>query len=237
MPPPPPGSPLHFEVPPFFPRLLCQCRAVSSLDFCACRTIIASEPFITSADEISVTLALLPPGLELDSNLRKQLPLYCTAMFDFVAESEDELTVDLGTVVKVLSESAEDGWANCSAGGKTGIMPYSYLSKRVGRTPEELRGVPGGGGDAETERKREEQEAMARAEAESRAKNEEERRMQEERKKKAAAAEEEERKRKAAAAEEEERKRKAAAAAAASAGSSEPSSTFSADKLPMDAIA
>jgi hypothetical protein len=241
------GSPFHFGVPAVFPRPLCQCSAVSFLDLCACRIAFASEPFTTSADEVSVILAPVPPGLELDSNLRKHLPLYCTAMFGFVAENEDELTIDLGTVVKVLSESAEDGWANCSAGGKTGIVPYSYLSKRVGRTPDELRDVQRGGGDAETERKREEQEAKARAEAESKANYEEERRMQEERKKKAAAAEEEERKKKAAAEEEEERKKKKAAAeeeerkkkaaAAASAGSSEPSSTFSADKLPMDAVA
>lgn len=151
------------------------------------------------------------------------LPLYCTVMFDFIGENPDELTVHQGTIIKVLSQTEEEGWANCSIGEKAGIVPLSYLSKRVGRSSDELKEGSGGSGGVEVEKRHEMEETQAGADVKSEEGLEEERRMQEEKK-----SEEEK----------EKKRRKAAADAdAVQVGSSEPSLTFSADKLPTDAVA
>ncbi|XP_059159379.1 mitogen-activated protein kinase kinase kinase 11-like [Physella acuta] len=58
-----------------------------------------------------------------------QSPLW-TAIFDYEAAREDELTLRRGTQVQVLSvDSGDDGWWMGQAEGKVGIFPSNFVAK------------------------------------------------------------------------------------------------------------
>lgn len=58
-----------------------------------------------------------------------QSPLW-TAIFDYDAVREDELTLRRGTQVQVLNEdSGDDGWWMGKANGKIGIFPSNFVAK------------------------------------------------------------------------------------------------------------
>ncbi|KAK0043287.1 mitogen-activated protein kinase kinase kinase 11 [Biomphalaria pfeifferi] len=72
-----------------------------------------------------------------------QSPLW-TAIFDYEAAREDELTLRRGTRVQVLSvDSGDDGWWMGRAEGKVGIFPSNFVAKdsqlNVDKLPPEIK--------------------------------------------------------------------------------------------------
>lgn len=72
-----------------------------------------------------------------------QSPLW-TAIFDYEAVREDELTLRRGTRVQVLNvDSGDDGWWMGQANGKVGIFPSNFVAKdsqlNVDKIPPDLR--------------------------------------------------------------------------------------------------
>ncbi|KAH9509317.1 hypothetical protein Btru_046766 [Bulinus truncatus] len=72
-----------------------------------------------------------------------QSPLW-TAIFDYEAAREDELTLRRGTQVQVLSvDSGDDGWWMGKAEGKVGIFPSNFVAKdsqlNVDKLPPEIK--------------------------------------------------------------------------------------------------
>ncbi|KAM4691074.1 mitogen-activated protein kinase kinase kinase 9 [Rhinophrynus dorsalis] len=76
-------------------------------------------------------------------------PLYWTAVFDYEASAEDELTLRLGDLVQVLSKdssvSGDEGWWTGKIQNRVGIFPSNYVtrtqsfsSKLQGKRVEEL---------------------------------------------------------------------------------------------------
>ncbi|KAM9294011.1 mitogen-activated protein kinase kinase kinase 9 [Gastrophryne carolinensis] len=84
-----------------------------------------------------------PPSSSLSN------PLYWTAVFDYEATAEDELTLRLGDIVQVLSKdsrvSGDEGWWTGKIQDRVGIFPSNYVtrtqsfsSKLQGKRVEEL---------------------------------------------------------------------------------------------------
>lgn len=73
-----------------------------------------------------------------------------TALYDYEAQNEDELSLSRGTVVVVLSKdsniSGDEGWWTGKIGDKVGIFPCNYVTDRDMLTVDEL---PGSIGDVE----------------------------------------------------------------------------------------
>lgn len=80
-------------------------------------------------------------------------PLYWTAVFDYEASAEDELTLRLGDLVQVLSKdsrvSGDEGWWTGKIQDRVGIFPSNYVtrtqsfsSKLQGKRVEELACCP-----------------------------------------------------------------------------------------------
>ncbi|XP_073465568.1 mitogen-activated protein kinase kinase kinase 9 [Aquarana catesbeiana] len=88
-------------------------------------------------------VGVLPPSPSLSNQL------YWTAVFDYEASAEDELTLRLGDIVQVLSKdsrvSGDEGWWTGKIQDRVGIFPSNYVtrtesfsSKLQGKRVEEL---------------------------------------------------------------------------------------------------
>lgn len=80
-----------------------------------------------------VSAVSMEPSRLADRRVRRdesdQSPLW-TAIFDYEAAREDELTLRRGTQVQVLSvDSGDDGWWMGKAEGKVGIFPSNFVAK------------------------------------------------------------------------------------------------------------
>lgn len=72
-------------------------------------------------------------------------PRLWTAVFDYEASAEDELSLRRGDLVEVLSKdslvSGDEGWWTGVIAERVGIFPCNYVSQGKG-IPEEMRGTP-----------------------------------------------------------------------------------------------
>lgn len=72
-------------------------------------------------------------------------PRLWTAVFDYEATAEDELSLRRGDLVEVLSKdslvSGDEGWWTGVIAERVGIFPCNYVSQGKG-IPEEMRGTP-----------------------------------------------------------------------------------------------
>lgn len=72
-------------------------------------------------------------------------PRLWTAVFDYEATAEDELSLRRGDLVEVLSKdslvSGDEGWWTGVIAERVGIFPCNYVSLGKG-IPEEMRGTP-----------------------------------------------------------------------------------------------
>lgn len=72
-------------------------------------------------------------------------PGFWTAVFDYEATAEDELSLRRGDLVEVLSKdslvSGDEGWWTGMIADRVGIFPSNYVSKGNG-IPEEIRDSP-----------------------------------------------------------------------------------------------
>ena len=70
---------------------------------------------------------------------------FWTAVFDYEATAEDELSLRRGDLVEVLSKdslvSGDEGWWTGMIADRVGIFPSNYVSRGNG-IPEEIRGTP-----------------------------------------------------------------------------------------------
>lgn len=91
-----------------------------------------------------VSISLMEPSLagriKLDND---RSPLW-TAIFDYEAAREDELTLVRGTQVQVIStDSGDDGWWMGRTGGKVGIFPSNFVAKdsqlKISKLPSDIK--------------------------------------------------------------------------------------------------
>ncbi|XP_062504795.1 SH3 and cysteine-rich domain-containing protein 3-like [Corticium candelabrum] len=53
---------------------------------------------------------------------------YCVAMFSYTAESDDDITVDVGEKLVVL-DKADSEWWKCACGDKSGFIPANHCQE------------------------------------------------------------------------------------------------------------
>lgn len=72
-------------------------------------------------------------GFSSSSALRSEESILCTAIFDYKARREDELSLTRGEQVRVLSKdskvSGDDDWWTGQIGHRVGIFPSSYVAQ------------------------------------------------------------------------------------------------------------
>ncbi|XP_023143542.1 proline-serine-threonine phosphatase-interacting protein 1a [Amphiprion ocellaris] len=91
----------------------------------------------SSGSKTSINEPIVQPPAETSDGVYASIPGYQAtqtssadykAMYDYVAQGEDELCLSAGDVVVVLEEG-EDGWWMVKRNGLTGLVPGSYLAK------------------------------------------------------------------------------------------------------------
>ncbi|XP_016888690.2 proline-serine-threonine phosphatase-interacting protein 1a [Cynoglossus semilaevis] len=83
------------------------------------------EPVTQPTAETSDGVYASIPGLEESRPSSEEY----TAMYDYVAQNEDELSVSVGDMVVVIDQN-QDGWWMVQRNGVTGLVPGSYLAQQ-----------------------------------------------------------------------------------------------------------
>ena len=64
--------------------------------------------------------------------------VFVKVLFDFSAQSEEELSVHEGDVIQLVGE-VDENWLLCEVDGREGIVPASYASVLADCAPQETR--------------------------------------------------------------------------------------------------
>ncbi len=91
---------------------------------------VTAEVSVLEADLKRLEKALQPPPQVLAvTSPSKSGEVRARALYDFVAEREEELSLKAGDIVVVVDDSDVDGWWEAMKDGVTGFCPGSYLKK------------------------------------------------------------------------------------------------------------
>jgi hypothetical protein len=80
-------------------------------------------------EEIVVAAAPPKPAPRATSPAPPASKPSCEALFDYVAQQPDELTLKKGEVIVIL-EKMPDGWWKGQIGGRTGVFPANYVKDK-----------------------------------------------------------------------------------------------------------
>lgn len=93
-------------------------------------SLLISQPIATSKDEDEPLDDGYEPVMDIQGS---HSPLLVSedsyiVLFDFNAQTEDDLSVCRGDIIRVL-ERGEDGWWQVEKGGATGLVPGNYVGR------------------------------------------------------------------------------------------------------------
>lgn len=87
-----------------------------------------TRPFDGDPEKKAGSSGIVPSGSVRGPMQRTPRAAFATALFDFTAESGDELTFFKGTRIEVLAkEGCGEGWWRGKRGGQIGLFPSSYV--------------------------------------------------------------------------------------------------------------
>ncbi|CAD6588979.1 MAG: hypothetical protein TREMPRED_005226 [Tremellales sp. Tagirdzhanova-0007] len=91
------------------------------------RVVAAPPPYTSTQLSASATKKAPPPPPQLKPKPSYKSVRYCTAIFDFEAQADGDLSFNAGDRIEIIeqSESADDWWTG-SLDGRTGIFPGTY---------------------------------------------------------------------------------------------------------------
>ncbi|XP_026154728.1 mitogen-activated protein kinase kinase kinase 9 [Mastacembelus armatus] len=106
---------------------------------------LGTKVCVSSSEEAEADVFRWPTpenGISAAPNAGRAAPGFWTAVFDYEATADDELSLRRGDVVEVLSKdslvSGDEGWWTGMIADRVGIFPSNYVSKGKG-IPEEIR--------------------------------------------------------------------------------------------------
>ncbi|KAI9208006.1 uncharacterized protein BJ171DRAFT_472287 [Polychytrium aggregatum] len=92
-----------------------------------------------SAQTLGCDEAMAKTDVPVDPKPAENVPLeqhrsesQATVLYEYIKQSDDEITVLVGQMVKVLDSDDGSGWARVSDGSQAGLVPSTYLQKREG---------------------------------------------------------------------------------------------------------
>jgi len=91
------------------------------------RVVAAPPPYTTSTSSSNITKKAPPPPPPLKPKPSFNNTKYCTALFDFEAQAEGDLSFNAGDRIEIIeqTDSADDWWTG-RLDGRTGIFPGTY---------------------------------------------------------------------------------------------------------------
>uniref|UniRef100_A0A8C4GK06 Mitogen-activated protein kinase kinase kinase n=1 Tax=Dicentrarchus labrax TaxID=13489 RepID=A0A8C4GK06_DICLA len=109
---------------------------------------LSPKACVSSSEEAEADVFRWPTpenGIRAAPDARPAAPGFWTAVFDYEATADDELSLRRGDLVEVLSKdslvSGDEGWWTGMIADRVGIFPSNYVSKGNG-IPEEIRDTP-----------------------------------------------------------------------------------------------
>lgn len=104
---------------------------------------LSPKACVSSSEEAEADVFRWPTpenGISAARNVGPAAPVFWTAVFDYEATADDELSLRRGDLVEVLSKdslvSGDEGWWTGMIADRVGIFPSNYVSKGI---PEEIR--------------------------------------------------------------------------------------------------
>lgn len=109
---------------------------------------LSPKACVSSSEEAEADVFRWPTpenGISAAPDVGPAAPGFWTAVFDYEATADDELSLRRGDLVEVLSKdslvSGDEGWWTGMIADRVGIFPSNYVSKGNG-IPEEIRDTP-----------------------------------------------------------------------------------------------